>query len=251
MNLPLGFCSEWGAETATRTLSVEKGSNASWICGRQQRRNRAARCPRPRAQSYMYATLKGRIHVLIVRQPVRELASRRPLCNLGSHGARRRAASECRRQVRPAAPRRARRARGDGGDAQHPESTPSTGEHLYASATCGRCARACVSEWVRKSVRTPPPPPQRACACACSVHGHGHGHGHAHGGVSIRARVRLRRLRLPRWAGARTEDRLGLHYMDTWTWTGTRLQACTTLCGCRVGAAMVAGYGCRPWRSWR
>eukprot|EP00964_Phaeocystis_antarctica_P091918 scaffold59005_cov75-Phaeocystis_antarctica.AAC.1 len=93
MNLPLGFCSEWDAETATRTTAGKRGSNASRTCGRQQRGNRSEGCPRPYAQSYMHITLRGRMLLY-----VRKLTSRRPLCNPWRAGTERAAAaSECRR----------------------------------------------------------------------------------------------------------------------------------------------------------
>eukprot|EP00964_Phaeocystis_antarctica_P007698 scaffold4155_cov70-Phaeocystis_antarctica.AAC.1 len=68
MNLALGFSSEWGAETATRTFAGETGSNASRTFGRQQRRNRAERWPRPNAQSCMYVTLRARLLACAVRE---------------------------------------------------------------------------------------------------------------------------------------------------------------------------------------
>ena len=107
MNLPLGFAQN-GVLRQPPGHSNEKGSNASWICGRQQRRNRGERCRRPYAQSYMYATLRGRLLV------GRSLSANSPPADRSATLARTEraaAASECRRQVRPAAPRRSARAR--------------------------------------------------------------------------------------------------------------------------------------------
>eukprot|EP00964_Phaeocystis_antarctica_P100729 scaffold66303_cov73-Phaeocystis_antarctica.AAC.1 len=113
---------KWGAETAW-TVSDRKGSNPSWICGRQQRGNQAARCPRPHALSYMYMCM----HIF---EPVRELASRPAACR----------ASECRRQVRPAAPRRSARARQRQDDVMTPAGPTDT---TSAPSRASRCA--CVA----------------------------------------------------------------------------------------------------------
>ena len=136
MNLPLGFCSEWDAETATRTPAGKRGSNASRTCRRQQRGNRSEGCPRPYAQSYMHVTLRGRILVVRPQTHVPPTALQPWLA--GTERAA--AASECRRPVRSAAARRSARAEQHQDDAMTPARPTDT---TPAPSKAARCA--CVA----------------------------------------------------------------------------------------------------------
>ena len=86
----------------------------------------------------MYVTLRARI----LAKPVRELTSRRPLCNLWLAGTERAAAaSECRRPVRPAAARRSARAEQRQDDVMTPAGPTDT---TAAPSKASRCA--CVAD---------------------------------------------------------------------------------------------------------
>ena len=106
------------------------------------RRNRAERCARPCAQSYMYVTLKGRI---LLHPPVRKLTSRRPLCKLWLAGTERAAvASECRRPVRSAAARRSARAEQRQDDVMTPAGPTDTTSSPSRALRCA-CVAGAVS----------------------------------------------------------------------------------------------------------
>ena len=89
-------------------------------------------------------------------KPVRELASRRPLCNLGARGAA--AASECRRPVRSAAARRSARAEQRQDDVMTPAGPTDT---TSAPSRASRCA--CVAGVVSLSTEQDDCSFYRAC----------------------------------------------------------------------------------------
>ena len=89
VNLPSWLSTKWGLGQPPGPRHARHGLNASWTCGRQRRRNPPQRCPRPYAQSYMYMYMYVALRARLLCCAVRELASRRPLCNLGSARRRR------------------------------------------------------------------------------------------------------------------------------------------------------------------